>query len=51
MSTDRELISILIDELEQGLTEGTLTPDQEEKLREEIGNLQMNIIIGELFES
>lgn len=48
MSTDRELISTLINELEQGLSEGTLTPVQEEKLREEIGNLQMNLLIGNL---
>lgn len=48
MSTDRELISTLINELEQGLSEGTLTPAQEEKLREEIGNLQMNLLIGNL---
>jgi hypothetical protein len=48
MSTDRELISTLINQLEQGLSEGTLTPAQEEKLREEIGNLQMNLLIGNL---
>ena len=48
MSTDRELISTLINQLEQGLSEGTLTPAQEEKLREEIGNLQMNVIISDL---
>jgi hypothetical protein len=48
MSTDRDLISILVDELEQGLCEGTLTPEQEEKLRDEIGNLQMNMIISNL---
>jgi hypothetical protein len=48
MSTDRELISTLINQLEQGLSESTLTPVQEEKLREEIGNLQMNLLIGNL---
>ena len=48
MSTDRELISTLINEREQGLSAGTLTLVQEEKLREEIGNLQMNLLIGNL---
>jgi hypothetical protein len=48
MSDDREVIYKLIDELNQGLDKGTLLPEQEEKLREEIGDLQMNIIIGDL---
>jgi hypothetical protein len=48
MPDDRETIAKLVDELEQGLSEGTLTPDQEETLREEIGDLQMNVIIGDL---
>jgi hypothetical protein len=48
MPDDRETIAKLVDELEQGLSEGTLTPDQKETLREEIGDLQMNVIIGDL---
>jgi hypothetical protein len=50
MPDDRETIAKLVDELNQGLTKGTLTPDQEEKLREDIGDLQMNIIIGDLLD-
>jgi hypothetical protein len=50
MSDDRETIAKLIDELNQGLADGTLTPDQEEKLREDIGDLQMNVIIGDLLD-
>jgi hypothetical protein len=48
MPDDRETITKLVDELNQGLTAGTLTSDQEEKLRDEISGLQMNIIIGDL---
>lgn len=48
MPDDRETITKLIDELNQGLADGTLTPEQEETLREDIGDLQMNIIIGDL---
>jgi hypothetical protein len=48
MPDDRETIAKLVDELNQGLTEGTLSPEQEENLREEIGDLQMNVIIGDL---
>ena len=50
MTTEKEVIFRLIEELNKGLAEGTLTPDQEEKLRDEIGDLQMNVIVGELFE-
>ena len=50
MPDDRETIAKLVDELNQGLTNGTLTPDQEEKLREDIGDLQMNVIIGDLLD-
>jgi hypothetical protein len=50
MTTEKEVIFRLIEELNQGLTDGTLTPDQEEKLRDDIGDLQMNVIVGELFE-
>jgi hypothetical protein len=50
MPDDRETISKLVDELNQGLADGTLTPDQEEKLREDIGDLQMNVIIGDLLD-
>ena len=50
MPDDRTTIAKLVDKLNQGLTEGTLTPDQEEKLREDIGDLQMNIIIGDLLD-
>jgi hypothetical protein len=49
MPDDRETIAKLVDELNQGLADGTLAPNQEEKLRDEIGDLQMNIIIGDLF--
>lgn len=49
MPNDRDTISKLIDELNQGLANGTLEPNQEEKLRDEIGGLQMNLIIGNLF--
>ena len=48
MPDDRATIAKLIDELNQGLADGTLTPEQEEKLRDEIGDLQMNVIIGNL---
>jgi hypothetical protein len=48
MPDDRETITKLVDELNQGLTEGTLTPEQEETLREEIGDLQINLLIGDL---
>lgn len=48
MPDDRETIAKLVDELNQGLAEGTLAPEQEETLREEIGDLQMNLIIGDL---
>lgn len=48
MLDDRETIDKLVDQLNQGLTEGTLTPDQEEKLRDEISDLQMNLLIGNL---
>ena len=47
MPDDRETIAKLVDELNQGLAGGTLTPVQEENLRDEIGNLQMNLIIGD----
>lgn len=50
MSDDRETIIKLIDKLNQGLIDGTLTPDQEEKLREDIGDLQMNVSIGDLID-
>ena len=50
MPDDRETIDKLFDQLNQGLTEGTLTPEQEETLREEIGDLQMNVIIGDLLD-
>lgn len=50
MPDDRETITKLIEELKQGLADGTLTPEQEENLREDIGDLQMNVIIGDLFE-
>ena len=50
MPDDRETIDKLVDQLNQGLTDCTLTPDQEEKLRDEISSLQMNVIVGELFE-
>ena len=50
MTDDRETIAKLIDELNQGLADGTLIPDQEEKLREDIGDLQMNVIIGDLLD-
>lgn len=48
MPDDRETIAKLVDELNQGLADGTLTPEQEETLREDIGDLQMNVIIGDL---
>jgi hypothetical protein len=48
MPDDRETIAKLVDELNQGLTEGTLTPEQEENLRDEISSLQMNMLIGNL---
>ena len=49
MPDEKETILKLVDELTQGLADGTLTPEQEEKLRDEIGDLQMNCIISELF--
>lgn len=50
MATEKEVIFRLIDELNKGLAEGTITPEQEEKMREDIGDLQMNVIVGDLFE-
>jgi hypothetical protein len=50
MPDDRETIAKLVDELNQGLIKGTLTPEQEENLRDEISSLQMNVIVGDLFE-
>jgi hypothetical protein len=48
MPDDRETILRLVKELNDGLSTNTLTPDQAENLRDEIGNLQMNLIIGDL---
>jgi hypothetical protein len=48
MLDDRETIDKLVDLLNQGLADGTLTPDQEENLRDEISSLQMNMLIGNL---
>jgi hypothetical protein len=50
MATEKEVIFRLIDELNKGLAEGTITPEQEEKMRDDIGDLQMNVITGDLFE-
>jgi hypothetical protein len=46
--SEKEVILELVDELNQGLADGTLSPEQEENLRDEIGELQMNMIIGVL---
>jgi hypothetical protein len=48
MPDDRETIAKLVDELNQGLADGVLTPEQEENLRDEISSLQMNLLIGNL---
>lgn len=46
--SEKEVILELVDELNQGLADGTLSPEQEQNLRDEIGELQMNMIIGVL---
>ena len=49
MTSEKEVIFNLIDQLNKGLADGTITPDQEEKMCDDIGDLQMNVIIGDLF--
>jgi hypothetical protein len=48
MPDEKETILQLVKQLNDGLASNTLTPEQEENLRDEIGRLQMNIIIGDL---
>ena len=50
MATEKEVIFKLIEQLNKGLEDGTITPEQEEKMRDDIGDLQMNVIVGDLFE-
>ena len=50
METEKETIFKLIEQLNKGLEDSTITPEQEEKMRDDIGDLQMNYIIGTLFE-
>jgi hypothetical protein len=50
MTAEKETVLTLIEELNKGLVDGTLTSDQEEKLRDGIGDLQMNVIVGDLLE-
>jgi hypothetical protein len=46
--TERETILNLIAELNRRIDEGTITPEEEEKFRDDIGGLQMNYILGTL---
>ena len=48
MTAEKEPVLMLIEELNKGLVDGTLTADQEEKLRDDISDLQMNVIVGDL---
>jgi hypothetical protein len=50
MDSEKETILSLVKQLTTGLVTNTLTPEQEEKLREDISDLQMNYIIGDLLE-
>jgi hypothetical protein len=50
MTAEKETVLTLIEELKKGLLDGTLTTDQEEKLRDDISDLQMNVIVGDLLE-
>ena len=50
MATEKEVIFKLIEQLNKGLEDGTVTPEQEEKIRDDISGLQMNVNIGDLFE-
>lgn len=48
MPDEKETILQLVKQLNDGLAASTLTPEQEENLRDEISGLQMNFIIGDL---
>ena len=48
MTSEKEVIFRLVEQLNKGLAAGTLTADQEEKLRDDISDLQMNVIVGDL---
>ena len=50
MPDEKETILRLVKELDDGLAANTLTPEQEEQLREDISDLQMNVIVGDLLE-
>jgi hypothetical protein len=50
MTSEKEVIFRLVEQLNKGLAAGTLTADQEEKLRDDIGDLLINVIVGQLFE-
>ena len=50
MTSEKEVIFKLLEQLNKGLVDGTLTTDQEEKLRDDIGDLLINAIFGQLFE-
>jgi hypothetical protein len=48
MPDEKETILQLVKQLNDGLAANTLTPEQEERLREDISDLQMNFIISDL---
>lgn len=50
MTSEKEVIFRLLEQLNKGLVDGTLTTDQEEKLRDDIGDLLINVMVGQLFE-
>lgn len=50
LNVEKETILSLVKQLNDGLTTNSITPEQEEKLREDISDLQMNYLIGTLFE-
>lgn len=50
MTSEKEVIFKLLEQLNKGLVDGTLTTDQEQKLRDDIGDLLINAMFSQLFE-
>jgi len=48
MIEEQQKIIKLIEDLNNGIKAGTITTEEEEKLRDDISDLQMNYIIGTL---
>jgi hypothetical protein len=49
MIDEKTSIMNLVDELNRRINADTITPEEEEKMRDDIGDLQMNYVIGTLF--